>query len=1020
MVPDPQSLRDHMENPVRDSAIHFGAYLQLLDALGRHPVDSNVGVISTSQLLDIFTNQYQPQFHTSLVRPNLLNTLIQYQVVRKRNKNEKTNKTVRVVKHPHPSQVQPPTLVTRARVYVDQTGVFRDKIQRPEVVNQTKCRLCDVSFINEQSKEQHIDDDEHKFRLLYREKRSSFKSAVGGASFFIANRNVDDKEVILRLGEQCHLNINVSLGGQTYTEANIIKIFKNFNLGEISVTPLTFLNNVPIEVNVSAKFEEPGAYLYPLVAKVMSTNRLCLLKDLIFRVESELMDELAPTAPYIHQKETIIREMEGPILPAEYIEQNKFKLVIKVPLGSFEVPHYYNKFLIHKLERYDNMSEKDEENLKRMLSLLCGPLSYKEALSQVAQSKAPFITPLEPDTYSDRFALLAHLEELQEQRQVKNYDRIDQVLKRCNTLFFLEVPDLSEGRPSVKKGDKVHVQFHHNNEWIYEAMIIEIKAEGLLLSLHRQFTEEYRKVENMGRRPKVDVRFTVNRFPYMNMHRALSLIQKHKALKIVFPEKKNEGGYMPPTRTLTLKPWINPLIGTNPEQQIAVRNIVQKSSGTAPYLVFGPPGTGKTVTLVEAITQVWHASLGKAVRQLVCAPSNAACNNIASRLISVLPRTAKILRLFSMSSDDINIPEDLINHSNYNKEKGYVTMPTIGKILENHIVIVTIVSAGRIVTGGGGGNFQYVYIDECGQACEPEALIAIAGVLTTKSCASTGQLVLAGDPQQLGPILSSQPAKDFGLGMSLLERLMNHNSLYKRHESSGYDTNYLTKLVQNFRSHRSILHIPNMLFYDNELQVKGNPDIINSAVGWSELPNPDFPLIFHGVQGQDERESNSPSYFNRQEIDVVLMYIEKLLRNGLPKKYKVKEDDIGIITPYRKQVQKFRKALDLKRWDIRVGSVEEFQGSEKLIIFISTVRSTMELVDEDYFFKLGFLKNPKRFNVSVTRAKALLIVVGNPNILRHDKQWYHLLEYCHNNRAYKGIPFEELSPPEHELVHISS
>lgn len=73
--------------------------------------------------------------------------------------------------------------------------------------------------------------------------RSSFKSAVGGASFFIANRNVDDKEVILRLGEQCHLNVNVSLGGQTYTEANIIKIFKSFNLGEISVTPLKFLNS---------------------------------------------------------------------------------------------------------------------------------------------------------------------------------------------------------------------------------------------------------------------------------------------------------------------------------------------------------------------------------------------------------------------------------------------------------------------------------------------------------------------------------------------------------------------------------------------------------------------------------------------------------------------------------------------------------------------------------------------------------------------------------------------------------
>lgn len=71
----------------------------------------------------------------------------------------------------------------------------------------------------------------------------------------------------------------------------------------------------------------------------------------------------------------------------------------------------------------------------------------------------------------------------------------------------------------------------------------------------------------------------------------------------------------------------------------------------------------------------------------------------------------------------------------------------------------------RLVSGGAGGSFRYVYIDECGQATEPEALIAVAGILTTRKCPSTGQLVLAGDPQQLGPILSSDLAKDFGLGM---------------------------------------------------------------------------------------------------------------------------------------------------------------------------------------------------------------------------------------------------------------
>uniref|UniRef100_A0A1B6GSP2 RNA helicase n=1 Tax=Cuerna arida TaxID=1464854 RepID=A0A1B6GSP2_9HEMI len=396
----------------------------------------------------------------------------------------------------------------------------------------------------------------------------------------------------------------------------------------------------------------------------------------------------------------------------------------------------------------------------------------------------------------------------------------------------------------------------------------------------------------------------------------------------------------------------------------------------------------------------------------------AACNLITERLISSLPQ-AKILRLFSYSADLTEVSESVLSHSNYNSAAGWITFPETKKILENDIIIVTIITAGRLVTGGVDGKFQFVYIDECGQASEPESLVAIAGLITTKKRRISGQLVMAGDPEQLGPVLSSELAVDFGLGVSLLERLMKHVDLYKRDPVSGYNNQYLTKLVQNYRSHPAILRIPNRLFYDNELETKGNPDIINMAVGWEVLPNPQFPLIFHGIQGKDQRESNSPSYFNRQEIDQVIIYLKKLFNFGLPNGYKVKNEDIGVITPYRKQVQKFRKAFSILGWDIKVGSVEEFQGSEKLIVFISTVRSSIALVDEDYRFNLGFLKNPKRFNVSVTRAKALLIVVGNPKILRHDKQWYQLLNYCRQNGAVAGIPFPAEEPPPQLDAHIA-
>lgn len=127
----------------------------------------------------------------------------------------------------------------------------------------------------------------------------------------------------------------------------------------------------------------------------------------------------------------------------------------------------------------------------------------------------------------------------------------------------------------------------------------------------------------------------------------------------------------------------------------------------------------------------------------------------------------------------------------------------------------------------------------------------------------------------------------------------------------------------------------------------------------------------------------------------------------------MKQADIGVISPYRKQVQKIKKVLEKKNLtDIKVGSVEEFQGQERLVIIISTVRSTNEeflKMDRDY--KLGFLKNPKRFNVAITRAKALLICIGNPYMLSKDEHWNRFLQYCRQNGAYTGCPY---SPEEEE------
>ena len=116
-----------------------------------------------------------------------------------------------------------------------------------------------------------------------------------------------------------------------------------------------------------------------------------------------------------------------------------------------------------------------------------------------------------------------------------------------------------------------------------------------------------------------------------------------------------------------------------------------------------------------------------------------------------------------------------------------------------------------------------------------------------------------------------------------------------------FDERIITKLLNNYRSHPAILDLPNRIFYDGELKVFADQMMRESLCDWEELPNKGFPIIFHGVIGQDMREERSPSFFNAEEVSIVHDYVNSLL---LEKKrgMKVKPKDIGIISPYRKQV----------------------------------------------------------------------------------------------------------------------
>ena len=439
--------------------------------------------------------------------------------------------------------------------------------------------------------------------------------------------------------------------------------------------------------------------------------------------------------------------------------------------------------------------------------------------------------------------------------------------------------------------------------------------------------------------------------------------------------------------------WHNRDIVSNAEQIIAIQNIVNDTSFPAPYILFGPPGTGKTSTLVEAICQIYKLKPNAHI--LVTAETNFACNELATRLLRYVPKE-DIFRFFSrtFAKNITGLDIDLLSCSNL--DNGDYRIPFYNEISGSRIFICTVTTSGRLALGGIKPDFfEYIFIDECGSAKEVASLIPIAGLGVTNE-KITAKIILAGDPKQLGPVVYASMAEKMGQKCSMLERLMNNQIYQKDPLTRKYNNQLITKLLQNYRSHEAILQFSNENFYEGELKACADVAITDWALNWSKLPNKEFPIIFHCVFGKMKRDRQSCSLFNRDELYIVKLYLEALFEGGINGTM-VTESDVGVISPYAKQVQSIKGMCSNKGWNnISIGTTEQFQGREKKIIIISTVRSKAKTV--------GFLSNEKRLNVAITRAKSLLVVIGNAKTLMKDDDWRNFIEYCLNNGAIRGVP----------------
>jgi helicase MOV-10 len=184
-----------------------------------------------------------------------------------------------------------------------------------------------------------------------------------------------------------------------------------------------------------------------------------------------------------------------------------------------------------------------------------------------------------------------------------------------------------------------------------------------------------------------------------------------------------------------------------------------------------------------------------------------------------------------------------------------------------------------------------------------------------------------------------------------MERLMELPIYQKDPATNAYNPNLITKLVRSFRSHPKIIEFSNKRFYDGDLIAKAHPELTDWALGWPFLPNQQFPVIFVPCVSETKRDEFSYSAYNDHQVAIVLNYVKQILCYGINAE-KILASDIGIISPYKKQCQKIAQRLEQNEWaEVEVGTCETFQGREKPVIIISTVRSGSD--------KVGFLDNPK-------------------------------------------------------------
>nr|CAI5839936.1 unnamed protein product [Callosobruchus analis] len=684
---------------------------------------------------------------------------------------------------------------------------------------------------------------------------------------------------------------------------------------------------------------------------------------------------------------------------------------------------------------------------KKLLSIVAkyDPKDLDLLVEELKVAKPSLYSNLSYTNYEDKFHTLLHFDEIAGLLAIQRYDQERACFIQNGEYLMLEIENLSEQRPSIVIGDKIIATDPLKRSTVaFEGLVHKVTARHLHLKFSPLFHDKYNGED-------YSIRVVAGRAMYRRLHHAVYLAVRNLGPEILFPmrlyekepqvkfeynfskhtpnrlknlqakieeiKSRRSNEYNDQEPTAFKLEWYNTSL--NETQKNAVVNILWGKARPLPYIIFGPPGTGKTVTVIETILQILR--LLPQSRLLVAAPSNSASDLIALRLIdSGVLKPGDLVRLVSVNYalSDL-IPPKLVpfcivgtgskdGTEQFNVQNGIQIGCQHSLMGRHRITVSTCSSTGQLFAiGFPKGHFTHIVVDEVAQASEPDALIPLSFLDK-----SEGQAILAGDPMQLGPVILSKISSQFGLAESYLERIINRFPYVKDIESfpdtCGYDPRLATKLLYNYRAVPSILNMYSTMFYDDELIPTIDEDSSNEAMlleslrsilprmSSGKVPS----VIFHGVDGENYQSADSPSWYNPYEAAQIFYYVNELYRMGL------KSSSIGVITPYIKQIQEIRSLMVEAEFLVpKIGTVEEFQGQEYDVVLVSTVRSCQEYVTFDIAHKLGFVVNPKRLNVAISRAKSLLVIVGNPKLLGQDIYWRNVIEYCLQKGCYVGCDF---------------